>query len=287
MSQDLAKLSNNAVELNKAFGFGSKVKPSIPWLRIEGADDEEGVVKAPKGTFVYDDGDRMLYAEEVHIRAFVRSYQYKLFDKKNKDKNDQSIIGLDFDTEYRSTSGRIACGKLSKKRLKELGKNISADQEYYQTNVKCKLMVFGLVTGTFTNVDTKEKVQLADELVLWGVSQSAFMSISETLKGIEKERRPVPLTPIRLSLKKEKFGQVVYYMPIPHVETRSVEFVPDRDTTYLKRIQTFISDSNDYVNARYSEAIKSGNQNADFATVSNTAKSKDADPLELDDEIPF
>lgn len=287
MSQDLATVAdgNNAVAINKMFGFDSKQKPQIPSLKIEGSADEEGVVKAPKGTFVYDDGDKLLFAEEVHIRSFIRAFQYRLYDGDNKDKSDQSIIGQDFDTEYRSISGRISCGKLGKKKVKELGKNMSKEQQYFQDKVKCKLMIFGLVSGNFTNVDTKEKVQLEDQLILWVCPQSAFISIAETLKGIEKERRPVPLTPIRLSLKKEKNGAVTYYMPIPHVETRMATFVVDRDKEYLRRITEFIAGTNDYVNTKYNEALKSSTQNDNFATVDKAVKVEGAlftdDPLDL------
>lgn len=287
MSTDLAVVGNNAVAINKLFGFDNTFERDIPVLRIEGSDDEEGVVKAPKGTFVYDDGKTLLYCNEVHFRAYVKSYQYRLYDKDNKDNNDMSIIGKDFNTEYRSTSGRIACGKLSKKRLQDV--ELTKEQQFYQDNAKCKLIVFGVVSGEFTNVDNKEKVQVEDALCLWTVSQSAFMSIAETLKGIEKERRPVPLTPIRLSLKREKNGTVTFYMPIPHVETRTAKFVVERDQEYLERITKYIKDTNDFVNNKYHEKIKENSQNDNFAAVSpKSAKGavKD-DPLDLDDVVPF
>lgn len=282
MSKELATLQDNPVEINKAFGFNSKMKPVIPVLKIEGADDENGVVKAPKGTFVYDDGDRLIYAEEVTFRTFFKGYQYVLYDGKDKSKNDRSIIGKDFDTEYRSASGRIACGKLSKKRLKELGSSVSKQQEYYQEKAKCKLILFGLVSGEFTNVDTKEKLSVEDALCVWVVSSSAFISMTDIIKGIEKERRPVPLTPIRLTLKKERNGTVTYYMPIPHVQNEVAKFDLERDQEFLQRIHSFLKDTNDYVNEKYTAAIQGASQNDNFAKVSKASNGDlPDDPLEL------
>lgn len=283
MSKDLAVIQNNAVEVNKLFGFANTVEREIAVLRIEGAEDEEGVVKAPKGSFVYDTGMKQFHASEVHFRAYVKAFQYRLYDKDNRDNNDMSIIGKDFTTEYRSASGRIACGKLSKKKAADLGDSVSKQQQYYQDNVKCKLLVFGVVSGDFTDVDTKEKVKLEDKLCIWTVSQSAFISIAETLKGIEKERRPVPLTPIRLSLKKERNGTVTFYAPIPHVETRTVNFVLPRDEEYLQTIQKFIQDTNEYVGGKYHEAVQSASRNDNFAEVKKVAKgSMPDDPLDID-----
>lgn len=282
MTTELAVVENNPVAINKLFGFENKMKPVIPVLRIEGAEDEDGVIKAPKGNYVYDDGDRLLYAEEVKLRTFFKGFQYVLYDKNDRTKNDRSVIGKDFDIEYRSISGRIACGKLSKKKAKELGDNMSKQQQYYQDKAKCKLILFGLVSGEFTNVDTKEVVQLEDVLCVWNVSSSAFMSLVDTLKGIEKERRPVPLTPIRLTLKKERNGQVVYYMPIPHVQNEAVKFDLERDQEYLKRIHSFIKDSNDYVNEKYKASIAGESQNEQFTKVkANVKGDMPDDPLDL------
>lgn len=108
MTTELAVVENNPVAINKLFGFENKMKPVIPVLRIEGAEDEDGVIKAPKGNYVYDDGDRLLYAEEVKLRTFFKGFQYVLYDKNDRTKNDRSVIGKDFDIEYRSISGRIA-----------------------------------------------------------------------------------------------------------------------------------------------------------------------------------
>ena len=52
MSNDLALLQDNVVELNRAFGYTGRPKPPIPVLKINGADEEPGKTP-PKGTFVY------------------------------------------------------------------------------------------------------------------------------------------------------------------------------------------------------------------------------------------
>lgn len=277
MSTDLAVLQNNAVELNKAFGFQGRPKPPIPMLKINGADEEDG--KAPKGTLVYDDGERILYAADCTIRTFVKRFQYRLFDAKNPDAKDMSIIFNDFRQELRSTSGRMACGKMGKKAYLDLGDNVSSQQKYYQDNAKCKLLIFGLLSGKFTDVDTKKEVELKDALFSWIVSQSGYMAMDSAIKGIEKERRPVPLTEIKITLKKDKMGSVTFFTPVPEVTANVAPLVAERDAGYLKQINKFINDTNDIVNERFTAATKDKGNNDNFAEVGKNTID--------DDTIPF
>jgi hypothetical protein len=286
MSNELTAVQNNPEKLNQLFGYESRPKPVIPFLKINGSDEEEGV-NAPKGTFTYDDGERILYANEVVIRSFVKAYQYRLFDPANKESTDSSIIGLSFKDEFRSASGRIACGRMSKKAFEAIGENATTQQKYFQEKAKCKLLVFGVVSGEFTDLDTKKKVEVKDQLFSWVVSQSGFVDIDGTIKGIGKERRPIPLTPIRLSLKKEKNGSVTYFIPVPHVINETVALVADRDAEYLAKVKNFITETNQSINAKYNEAIKLRAENENFAevtTIDGTAKVIDDtpnDPLDL------
>lgn len=288
MSNDLATLSTNPVAINKAFGFAGRPKPLIPTLKINSDDDEDGT-KAEKGTFVLDDGDKILYAKEVTVRSFLKAYQYRVFDKDDKTKNDSSIIANNFDVEFRSVSGKIACGKMGKKAYAALGDRATASQAALQKAVKCKLLVFGLVSGEFTDLDTKAIVKVEDALFVWVVAQSSFMVIDASIKGIEKERRPVPLTPIKLTLNKVISGKVTYFEPIPAVQNVTVPLVPERDQAYLATIQKFVKGNNDYVNQKYSEAHKGKVQSEDFKTVGQIIEGKVTpvndmpnDPLDLE-----
>lgn len=265
MTNELATLENDPVALNKAFGFQGRPKPPIPVLRINGADESTGT--APKGTFVLDDGDKILYANEIDIRSFLKAYQYRIFDKDNKEKNDTSTIEMSFKGEFRSMSGRFACGKMNKKKFLALGDNISATQKYLQDNVKCKLLVFGLVSGKFIDIDTKREIEVKDELFSWVVSQSGFMSLDQAITGIEKERRAVALTPIHITLKKEKMGSVTYFVPVPAVTANTEKLDVERDGNYLLQIKSFIKDTNSYVNDKYNAANKVTKENTSFVNV--------------------
>lgn len=274
---EVALASANPTQINKLFGVTSgKPKPTIPMLKV---NEDAGEGSAPKGTFVYDDGEVVLYAKEVHIRSFVKAYQYRLFCKEDKTKNDASIIALNFQQEFRSMSGRIACGKMSKKNYSSIQATATSQQKFFQDNVKCKLMIFGLVSGTFINLDTKSEVKLEDALFVWGVSQSGFMTIDTAISGIEKERRAVPLTPIRIYLKKEKQGTNVYHVPMPEVMSHTATLDIKRDAGYLATITKYIKDTNDYINAKYNAAINGKADNENFADVAK-ASGMPNDPLD-------
>lgn len=262
----LTTLPTNAVELNKIFGFEGRGKPALPTLKVNGSDEEEGC-GAPKGTFVFDDGERLLYASDITIRTFIKGLQYRVWNAKDKNKNDMSIIANSFRAEFRSISGKIACGKLPKKQYLELGDNVTSLQKELQDSVKCKLIVFGLVSGTFKSVDTDEEVVLKDELFIWTTSQSSFMIMEQTISGIEKERRAVPCTPIKLKLKKEKSGSVTYFTPQPEVLNETVSLDPVVDIANLNVIKKYITDTNDFVSRKYNEALKGKAVDDDFKSV--------------------
>lgn len=265
MTNELATVGTSAVEINKAFGFDQeKMKPLIPYLKINGNDEEEGT--APKGVFTLDNGENLLYANEVVIRSFMKAYQYRAYHATDKTKNDMSTIERTFKGEFRSLSGRTACGKMANKKYKELGANVSAAQKTLQDSVKCKLLVFGVVSGTFTDLATKKEVIVEDDLFMWTVSQSAFMVMDQAITGIGKENRAVPCTPIKLKLKKEKNGAVTYFVPVPEVLDWTAELKVTRDGDYLAKVRDFVKGTNDYINTRYNAAIKGKQENENFAS---------------------
>lgn len=282
MTNNIAVVPTNPVEINKAFGFESSNKPALPTLKVNGADAEDDKPSAPKGSFVYDDGERLLHASEVTIRTFTKGLQYRLYHPKDKTKNDVSIIAPSFRAEFRSTSGRIACGKMSKQKYLELGDNVSPMQKELQDNVKCKLLIFGLVSGKFKSVDTGDEVELENELFMWTTSQSSFMVMDRAITGIEKERRAVPCTPIKIKLKKEKTGSVTFFVPLPEVLGDTVSFNAEREMPLLDKIKKYVVDTNRFVESKYNEALKGKSLDKDFASVGQII-----DNMSPNDEIPF
>lgn len=267
-STEVAIFDQSAAKINEMMGFVTRQKPQIPLLKVNAGDDDDDNA-APSDTIVYDDGDNILYAKEVNIRVFFMGYQYRLYDKDDKAKNDMSIIAPTFNAEFRSLSGRIACGKKSKKVFEGLGNRATAQQVELQKSVKCKLLIFGLVSGKFTNLDTGTEVEVKDALFNWGVSQSAFITMAETVKGVGKERRAIASTPIKLTLQKKKEGKVTFYVPVPEVLPDTVKLAPE-NKKHLEEIAKFVKDTNDYVNQKYNTAHKVSAENDEFSKVGKT-----------------
>lgn len=280
MSTEITLAQDNPTKINKLFGFEGRPKPLIPLLKISGEDEEKGVTP-PKGSFVYDDGDRVLHSKAIMIRVFTQGYQYRLWDNEDKSKTDASIIAKSFREEFRSMSGRIACGKLSTKVALAMGDNMTAQQKYFQDKVKCKLIVFGLVSGTFVDMDTNAQVDVEDLPFMWNMGQSGFMDTVNVIKGIEKERRAVPQTPIAVGLAKKKQGAVTYFTPAYTVTTQVAPMVAARDLPFLAEITKYINDTNAVVNQRYSAAVAGMAQNTNFAEVDAVVNSTMNDPLDF------
>ena len=119
MTTEIALLNEySANKINEMMGFVSTPKPQIPAFKVNGSDDDDGL-KAPKGTFVYDDGDRVLYATEAHIRVFFMGYQYRYYAKEKDVKSDASIIAVSY-THLRAHETRhdLVCRLLLEKKKK-------------------------------------------------------------------------------------------------------------------------------------------------------------------------
>lgn len=284
-STEVAVFDQSAAKLNAMMGFVTRQKPVIPLLRLNSGDDEDAN-NAPSDTIVYDDGDNLLYTKTANIRVFFQGFQYRVFDQEKKKHTDMSIIAPNFDAEFRSMSGKIACGKLSKKKFEELGNKATAAQVEAQKKVKCKLILFGLVSGTFTNNETKAEVEITDQLFIWTVSGSAFIDMADIIKGIGKERRAIASTPIKLTLAKKKEGKVVYYVPISEVLADTVKMVPE-NMKHMDSIKNYVKDTNDYIESRYNNANRVGAENGKFAQVGKvidgvaTEVDMPNDPLDL------
>ena len=191
------------------------------------------------------------------MRVLFRGYQYTLFDAKEKKMLDSSVILPTFFGEFKSQSGKLACGRLSKKRVKEIGEhNLTAEQKYFQENVKVKTHLFVSVSYEGKTQDG-ETSTVTNALCLYNPSSKAAYTIDEVLAGVEKEGRTIPLTTLNVKTKREKTGDNVYYVPVVEVEQGAA--APDAQVVeHIRTAVGFVESSNEYITKRYTEVLAGG-----------------------------
>jgi len=276
-------------ELNRQLGISQeKSGPSVPRLKINSLAEDENEKPLPMGTFFIDEKDQpRAYSKEVKIRIVTRVYQYQNYSQDDKKMLDESMMLPSLFSEFPSMSGKLKCGKLSKKKVE--GVTLSPTQAKIQKDVKCRMFVFCLVSFTGTTVDGKE-VTYADKPVLWVPSQSAFVIVGDVMESFDKQKRAAIKYPVSLKLKKEKNGNVVYYNPVPTILNEAVALT-QVDVDAINSARDFISGVNKRVKEAYDRSLNKAANDSDVETaetvVSIGANVTKTSSKDLDDEIPF
>jgi len=277
-------------ELNRQLGITQESSgPIVPRLKINSLAEDENDKPLQMGTFYIDEKDQpRAYAKEVKIRIVTRVFQYQHFSQEEKKMLDESVMLPSLFAEFPSSSGKIRCGKLSKKQAE--GVTLSPEQAKIQKEVKCRMFVFCMVSFTGTTVDGQEVVY-TDKPVLWVPSQSAFVIVDDVLKSFDKQKRAAIKYPVSLKLKKEKNGNVIYFNPVPTI-TSEPATLTKIDEEAINSARDFIAETNKRVKANYARSLNkapnTATDSADNATVVSVgAKVTKTTDKDLDDEIPF
>lgn len=280
-------------DLNHQLGISRDKGPRTPRLKINASADDDNEKPLPLGTFYIDevvdgkDAPRA-YTKEVSIRIVTRVYQFQHFDQEKKKLLDESVMRTSLFAEFPSRSGKMKCGKLSKKQVE--GNTLSSEQAKLQKDVKCRQIMFCLVSYKGTTQDGTE-IEYKDKPCLWVVSQSAWTTMDEVLQSFEKQKRAALRYPVTLGLKKEKNGNVTYYNPVPKITNDAVT-LSQVDVDAVNTSKALIDDVNSKVMEAWNKAIK-GETTADDVRSENLAEEvgavvvKKSKKDDLDDEIPF
>lgn len=276
-------------ELNAALGIShDNGFDNVTRLKInkDAEDDQEKAL--PMGTFfiVKKDTPRV-YAKEITMRIVTRVFQYQHFDQTVKKMLDQSVLNSDLFGEFPSSSGKVKCGKLSKKQLE--GVNVSEAQAKVQKDVKCRMFIFGLVSYKGNTQDGTE-VSYVDEPVLWVPGQSGWKIMNDVLESFEKQKRAGIKYPVTIKLKKEKNGAVTYYVPVPSIGSEPVKLT-QVDSIAISSAMEYVKSVNNKIMTDYRRAHSKApheNDNTDSENVKEMGGQvrRKSDP-DLDDEIPF
>ena len=293
MSTEIANYGEyDDAALNKMLGISQESSGSgITKLKINALAEDDQDRPMQMGTFFltgyHEDKEDTVYAKEATIRVIMPTYQYLHYDSAEKKVVAQSIIANSLNgTEFVSDNGLIRCGKLPKAKAEK--NPMTPEQAKIQKDVKCKMSLWVLVSMKGKTIDGRE-AEVADVPAVWTVSQSAFMTAQELLEQFAKSKRSPLKYDVTVTLKKEKTGTTIYYVPIFNVSDKS-SAVPGTIGGIVTSAQAYIKEKNDAVREAYDGIIRGRNSTKRAEdVVGKVLKSKvnHVDTSDLDDEIPF
>lgn len=298
MSNELIVINEELSDaaLNELLGVSSGMGATVTRLKINPHSEDDKERPIPMGSFYVDGDGDAFYSKTVEFRIISPTYQYQRYDEGTKTFTARSIIGQNFKVEYISDDGTIRCGKLPRKQVE--GQVISGEQEKIQKQVDCKLTLWGLVSFTGKSAEGVEKVY-KDFPVAWTLSQTGFVEVMALLKEYEKSKKAAIKYPLTVTLRKEKSGQTIYYVPVFTVATDPTP-IPGTANDALLSMRDYVKAINEDITEKYRAAIekRQGVSKEDEAIVEKVAgvtkeaantKSSKATTIDndLNDEIPF
>jgi hypothetical protein len=275
-TQDLATIDTNDMAIMAALtgqDGGQQMQPrddgGFPRLRIntDHEDDKGNPLKA--GTFAFYQNEKNWYAETVKFRPFLNGFQYLNWDPNGgKDRKgayiNKSIVIRSFKEEAIDEQGTIACGKI--RNLEGMSPTVALQQK----NIKCFRLVFGTVSGEFTDGPSKdaEILRVVDQPVALRLRGTNFMPIGDVFQEMSKNKKLIFQHAINFTLKREKSGQTVYYIIQPVLDETKVLPFGESEMTLFKQFDQLIKDVNSGIWKAHNAALsktKSVAANADLA----------------------
>lgn len=240
--ENIDKLTDK--ELNEALGFTQK-RTNFPTLKTNKHAEDANEKPLPVGTFYIDGLEKKVYSKNITMRVLFRGFQYTRYDEAQKKTIDSTVILNTYYGEFVSTSGKQACGRLTKKQIEDLGTAVTAEQAIIQKQTKMKNLVFALVSYTGKTQDGEE-VEVKDELVVYKPGFGGSKAIDEAIKGIVAEGRALLRTNLQLKTKRDQTGDNVYYVPVVTISKEVVESSVE-DVQKLRSVLQFVAGINSYV----------------------------------------
>ena len=252
MAQELTTVTQEELEaFLKASGQNADEGGTrIPRVRVnkDGEDDAGNTI--PVGTFAVSQNGVVIYGKTATLRVIKNAYQYSVYDETENKYINQTILFPSFNDEAIDELGTIACGKISKKKLDNVSKEVLDAQK----KIKCYRYVYGLLT--MDGVDAQgNKTNIKDLPVQFRLSGSNFMPIQqEALDLITKRKLMWSQVPLKLGTKRQKQGTNVWYEIVIEPDFDNLVQITPEDISASKLFNEIVGEFNNSVLAKYKKA---------------------------------
>jgi len=257
---DLSKVSTaDLMKITGQVDSGSE-DSGLPRLSINHASEDDEGNSLPRGYYAIKNPKtgEVVFAEQASFRPFIRLFMYSAWDNEAEAFGSQTVQLNTLNGVFYDSIGGERCGRLSKAEMDKLDAN---SPEYaVQKNVKCNQVIYGIAAANGINAKG-EKASIQNIPVVWYVKGVSFIPVSNFIRSLNKQKKPMWETVMRLTTTKNKKGANTFYGAIVQHEGNA-QFTAD-DKALMEFFFKGVKGFNDSILKKYRDVIKSTTKGVD------------------------
>ena len=207
---DLSKVSSaDLMKLTGQADSGTE-ESGLPRLSINHASEDDEGNSLPRGYYAVKNPKtgEIVFAEEASFRPFIRLFMYSAWDNEAEAFGSQTVQLNTLNGVFYDSTGGERCGRLVKAEMDKLDPN---SPEYAaQKNVKCNQVIYGIVALKGINAKGEEAA-IQNLPVVWYVKGVSFIPVSDFIRSLNKQKKPMWETIMKLTTAKNKKGANTFF----------------------------------------------------------------------------
>ena len=234
---------------------GETPKMGLPRLTINyDAENDDGVT-LKRGTWRIWNGSAPVYAEKVHIRPLMRTFEWSHWDQEERTFSCKSIQKPKLSGEFPDSLGGNKCGRLSKD--EENSMSPDDPRVLLSKSVSCNQVIYGVLEAPDATYADGTPAPIEDMAFVAYFKRSGFIPVKNFIDQELTRNKKVLMQKavIEMTTEKHKKGSVLYWTPKLSL-VREVS-INDKDKELLRKFNDTVKGHNETVFADFKAAQKS------------------------------
>ena len=231
----------------------STPRVGLPRLTINyEAENDEGM-PLKRGAWRIWNGSGPSYADKVHIRPLMRTYEWSVWDQDEQKFTCKSVQRTNLSGEFPDNAGGNKCGRLTRAEEEQLPTD--DPRVLFSKAVSCNQVIYGVIDAPDAVSADGSPTPLENVPFMAYFKRSGFRPVREFI-DTQLTRRKILMQKavIELTTEKQKNGGVIYWTPkLSLVKEVSIT---DDDKDLIKQFAETVKGHNDSVMSEYKAAIK-------------------------------
>lgn len=231
----------------------STPRVGLPRLTINyEAENDEGM-PLKRGAWRIWNGSGPSYADKVHIRPLMRTYEWSVWDQDEQKFSCKSVQRTNLSGEFPDNAGGNKCGRLTRAEEEQLPTD--DPRVLLSKAVSCNQVIYGVIDAPDAVSADGSPTPLENVPFMAYFKRSGFRPVREFIDTqLTKRKILMQKAVIELTTEKQKNGGVIYWTPkLSLVKEVSIT---DDDKDLIKQFAETVKGHNDSVMSEYKAAVK-------------------------------
>ena len=231
----------------------STPRVGLPRLTINyEAENDEGI-SLKRGAWRIWNGSGPSYADKVHIRPLMRTYEWSVWDQDEQKFSCKSVQRTNLSGEFPDNAGGNKCGRLTRAEEEQLPTD--DPRVLLSKAVSCNQVIYGVIDAPDAVSADGSPTPLENVPFMAYFKRSGFRPVREFIDTqLTKRKILMQKAVIELTTEKQKNGGVIYWTPkLSLVKEVSIT---DDDKDLIKQFAETVKGHNDSVMSEYKAAVK-------------------------------